>query len=181
MTEHVIIDGNNLLFAMHSHAPMPLVGRETMVKVIERWARKGSADVTLVFDGAPPRGGLSKQMSSSRIAVRFSAPVPADDTIVEFIHGAKDPASVRVVTGDKAISYEARRRRCRHTSAIDFVAELFPPPGKTQPSPSPTSEKPEHVTPEEAKELLDLFGGDTECDSDPSQSNDGWDETFGAR
>ena len=37
--EHVIIDGNNLLFAMYEHAPVPNIGRETLVRTVERWAR----------------------------------------------------------------------------------------------------------------------------------------------
>ncbi len=91
MPRHVIIDGNNMLYAMHAHAPIPSVGRETMVKVIERWARRGTDEVTLVFDGPEPIGGLSRQMASSRITVRFSAPKSADDIIVALIHRARDP------------------------------------------------------------------------------------------
>jgi len=42
MAAHILIDGNNLLHAMHQRAPIPQVGRETMVRVIERWARSSS-------------------------------------------------------------------------------------------------------------------------------------------
>lgn len=132
MPRHVIIDGNNLLYAMHAHAPIPSVGRETMVKVIERWARRGQDEVTLVFDGPQPPGGMSKQMASSRITVRFSAPKSADDIIVALIHRAKDPGSVRVVSSDTAIRHEAHMRRSTCTDSVAFIAELFsnaaPPP-----------------------------------------------------
>ena len=40
VAQHVIIDGNNLLHAMHEHAPIPHVGRETLVKIIERSLEK---------------------------------------------------------------------------------------------------------------------------------------------
>ena len=169
MAEHVIIDGNNLLFAMRDHAPLPAVGRETLVKVIERWARQGEDTVTLVFDGAVPAGDLARQMSPSRIKVRFSAPATADDIIVGMIHRARDPATIRVVTGDKAIRHEARIRRCRHLEAVAFVRELFPSP-KASPEPKrPPAEKPEEVPPDEAREWLDLFGFD---DDEPSDGHD---------
>ncbi len=73
MSEHVIIDGNNLLYAMHVHGPPREVGRETLVKIVEQWAGLGDARVTLVFDGAVPARGLARQMDSRRIHVRFSA------------------------------------------------------------------------------------------------------------
>ena len=164
MAEHVVIDGNNLLYAMHEHAPVPAVGRETLVKVIERWARRGDDRVTLVFDGAAPRGGLSKQMSSSRITVRFSVPVTADDVIVDLVQRAEDAPSIRVVTSDTAISHEARLRRSRHTDSVAFVKELFAGPAdngpRFKPASEPAKEKPDEMSPEEVREWLDLFGAD---------------------
>ncbi len=169
MAEHVIIDGNNLIFAMRDHAPLPAVGRETLVKVVERWARRGKDTVTLVFDGAVPAGNLARQMSSSRITVCFSAPATADDIIVGMIHRARDPATVRVVTGDKAIRHEARIRRCRHIDAVAFVHELFPPPKASKGPKGPPAEKPEEVSPDEAQEWLDLFDLD---DDEPFDGHD---------
>lgn len=161
MPRHVIIDGNNLLYAMHAHAPIPSVGRETMVKLIERWARKGSDDVTLVFDGPTPPGGLSRQMSSSRITVRFSAPRTADDIIVALIHRAKDPGSVRAVSSDTAIRHEAHLRRCTCTDCVAFVAELF---GKADSPPSPATssseDKPVVGLSTDTDRWLDEFGID---------------------
>jgi len=161
MPRHVIIDGNNLLYAMHAHAPIPSVGRETMVKVIERWARRGQDEVTLVFDGPPPIGGLTKQMASSRIAVRFSAPKSADDIIVSLIHRAKDPGSVRAVSSDTAIRHEAHLRRSVCTDSVAFIAELFsnaaPPP---EPGESAADDKPTVGIPTDTDAWLDEFGID---------------------
>ena len=125
MTDHLIIDGNNLLHAMHAHAPIPNVGRETLVRLIERWAKPRRERVTLVFDGPVPRGGFATQMRSKRMAVQFSAPLTADDVIVELIKTAAHPAMIRVVTGDNAIRLEASYRRCTCTGDAEFVRELF--------------------------------------------------------
>ncbi len=164
MPTHVIIDGNNLLHAMHAHAPLPAVGRETLVRVVERWARQGDDSVTLVFDGPVPREGLAKQMTSSRITVRFSAPMTGDDVIVAMVHRAKDPGGVRVVSGDTAIRREARYRRCGHTDVVKFIAELFPSERTSSPAPPTRSEKPGCVSPEDTREWLELFGVDDETE-----------------
>ncbi len=170
MSQHVFIDGNNLLYAMHAHAPVPSVGRETLVRIVERWARQGDDDVTIIFDGPVPHGGLSAQMSSSRITVRFSAPKTADDVIVALVHRARLPDMVRVITGDTAIRREARLRRCGHTEAVAFVRELFPPEGKHRPAAGITPEKPTELSPEEAQEWVDLF--DVDDADEPFEGHD---------
>lgn len=160
--ELVIIDGNNLLHAMHAHAPLPAVGREKLVRLTTEWASRSRRQATLVFDGPIPREGLAEQMTSGPIAVRFSGPQTADDVIVEMIHGTKNPAKVRIVSSDTAIRREARYRRCRHTDSADFVAELCAAGTKRkeasrQPRRNP-DEKPDEVAPEERGEWLKAFG-----------------------
>jgi predicted RNA-binding protein with PIN domain len=162
MPEHVIIDGNNLLHAMHAHAPIPQVGRETMVQIIDHWARQGDDEVTLVFDGPVPRLGLASQMTSSRITVKFSVSVTADDVIAAMIQRAHDPAGVRVVSSDTALRHAARLRRCRHTDAVAFIDELFPKDHEPRSIVPGASEKPREVSPEEAREWIETFGLDDE-------------------
>ncbi len=162
MPGHVIIDGNNLLHAMHAHAPVATVGRETMVRIIERWAKRHGDDVTLVFDGPPPREGMLRQMSSRRIVLRFSAPVTADDVIIAMVSKTPHPDVVFVVTDDTAIKYEAKRKRCRHTGTIAFIKEVFREPGESGP-PSPTAsdeEKPQDQTAEDVDRWTALFDDD---------------------
>ena len=162
MAEHVIIDGNNLLHAMHAFAPVPLVGRETMVQVIDRWARQGHDEVTLVFDGPVPREGLARQMASSRVTVRFSAPLTADDVIARMIQGVRDPSRVRVVSSDTALRHEALQRRCRHADSAAFIEELFPRPAESPSKAAERGEKPREVSSQETREWLELFGLDDE-------------------
>lgn len=159
MAEHVIIDGNNLLHAMREHAPIAAVGRETMVRLIERWSRGSGCKVTLVFDGPAPRGGLGKQLSPDALTVRFSAPATADDLIVAAITEEMEPSRLRVVTSDTAIRHAAGYRKCRCTDAVSFIGELFPDqaPGEA-PRPLP-EEKPTNVAPEDAEHWNHIFGG----------------------
>jgi len=167
MRGHVIIDGNNLLHAMHEHAPVPTVGRETMVRALERWAGRHCDDVTLVFDGPAPKGGLRKQLSSRRLSVRFAAPKSADDVIIAIVKRSSHPDTVRVVSSDTAIGYEARKRRCAHTDAVAFTHEVFADPSEAPATPplDPGREKPESQSPEDVDRWVDIF--DDSIDEEP--------------
>lgn len=174
MPEHIIIDGNNLLYAMRAHAPLPAIGRETLVKILERWVQQHNAVVTLVFDGPIPSGGLARQMTSSYMTVRFSAPATADDVLVAMIEQAEQPAMLRVVSSDTAIRHAARHRRCQTTDAAAFIAELFPPQQASPAPPStiPPAEKPEIVSPNETDKWLDVFGIDRDDENEPFNGHD---------
>lgn len=165
MAEHVIIDGNNLLHAMHEHAPIPHIGRESMVRLIRDWARRSHHRVTLVFDGPMPKGGMAKQMQPAGIAVRFSAPETADDIIVQMVRAAPDPALLHIVSSDTAIRHEAGLRRCKHSDSATYIGTLFPPPAPHKKTQTAPPEKPDVVSPEEAREWLDVF--DPENPGDP--------------
>ncbi len=126
MSGHVVIDGNNLLFAMHASGLLPNIGREKLLRIVERWSRGHGDKVTLYFDGPTPRGGLAKQMSSTRIHVRFSNAETADDCIIRMIANARYPTGLRVVTTDSVIAHEARYRKCAWITSELFVGELIP-------------------------------------------------------
>ncbi len=162
MVDLVCIDGNNLLHAMHADAPIPNVGRETLVKIIERWAKPIGGEVLLVFDGPQPRSGLALQMASQIVTVRFSEKRSADDVLVDQIHAAKNPERIRIVTSDGAILKEARYRRCQTTQSQEFVAELFPQDNHPTGDKTKPPEKPNRNTPEETRQWLDTFGFDQE-------------------
>ncbi len=176
--ERVIIDGNNLLFAMHAHAPMPAVGRETLVRVVDRWAKQAGVHVTVVFDGPTPSAGLVRQMASSRVEVRFSAPETADDIIARLIKSMRNSSPpVRVISSDTALRREATRRRLGHSESPAFVAELFAKsrhPRREVPDsvdrrtntsqaqgPDSNREKPDLGSPDDTKDWLNYLGFDT--------------------
>lgn len=153
----IVIDGNNLLFAMHDEAPIPNVGRETMLRIIERFAMAGNESICVVFDGRPPLGGMGGQFHSSRVDVRFGAPKTADDVIVDMIQRSNDPARLHVVTADGAIAHEARARRCPVIAPVDFIRAIFPQPERGANASPPASEKPTLPDRSEVDELLRLM------------------------
>ena len=178
MTDHTLIDGNNLLHAMHAHAPVPNVGRETLVRVVERWAHRVDAKITLVFDGAGPQGPFAKQMASRRIDVVFAAPRIADDVIVDMVKRSREPLTISVVTDDNAVAYEARRRRAIHVGCRAFIDMLFSANQEksqspsTQGPPAPESpdapEKPPAVSKEESDAWVEQFEQGLDLPDDPT-------------
>lgn len=141
--------------------------------------------MTLVFDGAPPTRGLKRQLAPQGLDVRFSAPRTADDVIVDWIHAAPNPDRVLVVTDDKAILYEARRKGCTTTPCADFVGRLFdrsssptPHSPSLKPHPSsptpdaPSPEKPTHQSPEDAAYWRKVFDI-PDAKNDPDEGMDG--------
>lgn len=161
MSQRVIIDGNNLMHAMHAHAPIPHVGRESMFRVVDRWAHASGASALIIYDGPPPAAGVARQMNSNRVESRFSGPRTADDDIIDFLRHVQNPDRLRVVTSDHAVRHAARRLRCGHVEAVDFIAELFPPSPDArpeQPPPQPSTEKPHTVSKDDAQRWIETFG-----------------------
>ena len=153
-----LIDGNNLLHAVHAQGRGPAVGREGLCKLVAGWARRCRAEVTLVFDGFTPRTGLAQQLQQPGITVRFSGPRSADTVIENDVAESATPAEITVVTTDRAIQHEVRYRRARTVDSDAFVAELYPPPPDRHPPAPRPPEKPDQISPHEANEWLDHFG-----------------------
>jgi predicted RNA-binding protein with PIN domain len=157
--ENVIIDGNNLLHAVRMLGPQRAPGRETLLRIIERWAVDSGQNVLLVFDGPPPRGGFGEQMRSSRIEVIFSESRTADDCIVERLEQKPRAGKFLVVSDDTAIQYEVRRQGCQNVPTTAFIALLFPKDSPPTPSDSAitSNKKPAQTSTGEPDNWLDLF------------------------
>lgn len=169
MNDTVIIDGNNLLFAMHEHGPTRPVGRVALVRMIERWAIKEQVTTILVFDGHLPSSGMAKQITSKSIEVRFSDSRTADEVIIDLIEASRNPSRLRIVTSDKAIRHEAERRKCRYVDNVTFIQSIFDsrldnPPIK--PKVDEYSDKPTNASADEIQQWIDLFSTDDDSFGD---------------
>lgn len=171
MPGEILVDGNNLLHAARDRGFFPLVGRETLVRIIAHWAKQSGTIVTIVFDGPAPASGLARQMAIAGVEVRYSAPRTADDDIVEAVARATRPRELGVVTADRAIRAEATRRKCQCLDITVFLEQLdeawrqrppsprpAPPPPSKSPkfdplsgstSPPPPTEKPGRASPDD--------------------------------
>jgi predicted RNA-binding protein with PIN domain len=165
MSKTVLIDGNNVLHALRELGPAGGVGREALVRLVERWAERRAHKVILVFDGPVPMGPYGRQLRSKRVSVRFSRHVTADDVIVDYLEKHGSSGGAEVVTDDRAIRADARRHRCRSVAVTDFIDELYPQPRRQRPPQTAqerrrrrTQEKPDPPTPAETERWLREFG-----------------------
>ncbi len=73
-----------------------------LVDLLERWAAAGGEDVTVVFERPP-----SPPIRSTLVDVRH-APKPkanaADEEIIRLLRADPEPAQIRVVTSDRALT-----------------------------------------------------------------------------
>ncbi len=93
-----------------------------LVDMLERWVAYDGEDVTVVFERRP-----SPPIRSSVIEVTH-APRPkanaADDEIVRLIKNHANPASVRVVTSDRALADRVEALGATVEGAASFRARL---------------------------------------------------------
>jgi len=161
-----LIDGNNLLHAVRSHGPAGAIGRETLCRLLGRWAGAHLLSVTVIFDGPAPRGDLARQMQVPGLEVHFSGPRSADTVIEEEVGQASAPGSITVVTTDRAIQHAARYRRARCIDSEAFIAQLYASPDDTPTETAGSPEKPADISAAETRQWLREFGGDPEAPFD---------------
>lgn len=93
--------------------------RDHLISILETYARKSGAHITLVFDSREPLPVTTRP--SSRLVVKFSPPgKEADDVIKEWIRRAKNTRSLTVVSSDNAIRFTARDHGARSLTSNEF-------------------------------------------------------------
>ena len=126
---------------MHEHAPVAAMGRETMMRAVDAWAKRTGVGVHVVFDGHKPMASLVQQMVTRRVSVTFSGRETADDVIIRLVQRMKPAERSVIVSGDKAILHEAKTRRCPVMDAVSFVGEVFASTASSQPQRAETTEE----------------------------------------
>ena len=115
-----LIDGNNLIHALMEVGPE--VRRVGLCEVLAE-ALPAGEDVTVVFDGPHPEGGLPGELAE-RLEAIFTPGHPADETICARIASDSAPRRLIVVSSDREIRRAATRRRCQSVTSEDFSREL---------------------------------------------------------
>ena len=148
----LLIDGNNLMFAMAEVADD--VGREGLCRWLERLA-DGGESLCVVFDG-PARGGQERTLGGPGLEVVFSERRSADAVILERIADCSAPKRLRVVSTDREIRTAARRRRCEAVRSEDFAREIVRGKAARKPADG-TVKKPDEMTDEQREQWYREF------------------------
>jgi hypothetical protein len=125
-TEHLLIDGSNLLHAISKQPggapPAALVGRL-------RGVIPAGIVIELVFDG-PPEPGLRNERIAAGVTVRYSGGRTGDAVIltriddVRLLDGADGTATLLVVTDDRDLRHGARLRGARTAGSAWLLGRL---------------------------------------------------------
>ena len=107
MQEHLIIDGNNSMYAIPEIAKElnrdRNFAREAMQKFLEPLAGDGCR-VTVVFDGRGGKGVVQKRAGWESFDVVYSSSVEGADGVIErMVMAAQHPEKICVVTNDNLI------------------------------------------------------------------------------
>ena len=126
MQEHLLVDGNNAMHAIPELARELKrdrnLARDSLLRMLEPLASKGSSLVTVVFDGKDSPQSIGKHREMDEFSVVFSSSVAgADGTIEKMLMSAKHPERIVVVTNDGLI------RNCAYSegAAAMKVEELI--------------------------------------------------------
>ena len=131
MPMHLLVDGNNLMFAMAEVAVD--ADRVQLAKMLAVFARREGLSAAVVFDGRAPRLGGGEVDSAAEIDVRYSGTRQADDVLAELIDVDSAPRQLLVISSDRQVQRHARRRRCKIMDSVAFARLLKAPPRKSEP------------------------------------------------
>ena len=129
----VLVDGNNLMFALAEVAVD--ADRARLPRLLEAFARREGVDVTVVLDGRPyrPRGSAAEDREYAGVVVRYSGTRTADEVLAELVDADTAPRQLMVVSSDRQVQKQAHRRRCKVVDALDFARLLKAPPARRPP------------------------------------------------
>lgn len=120
----VIVDTFNVVHVTGVLPPeLAGIDVEELARLIER-SRYRTEMVTLVCDGSKPESG-PKVESGRGIRVRYAGKGrTADEEIAAMVRASSAPRRLVVVSSDREIAREARRRRCRTLTSEEFLTHL---------------------------------------------------------
>jgi YacP-like NYN domain len=108
-----LLDGDNLI-GTAQRRPASATDREALVAEVADRLRRTRATVVLFFDGA------GRPSSLGTLAVRFAAPVSADEAILRQVGKSRRAGEATVVTADRELSRRARDAGASVMSPADF-------------------------------------------------------------
>ncbi len=123
----VLIDGNNLLFAVwEMEDPEHPISRSKLCAALGAWARATGERVSVVFDGPPPANQqLARQIGDPGLEITFSGSgIKADAVLIARIERDSAARRMLVVSTDREIRKAARRRRASSVTSAAFWEAL---------------------------------------------------------
>ncbi len=157
----VIIDGTNLLWAIHEVRDEPEVTNEIQLcRTLDRYFAMTSEEGEVVFDGAGPPD-KSEFDSVGRLSVVFSGfHSDADTVIEEKVAASTSPRRLTVVSNDRRLRQAVAARKAATVKSDQFWSQVLNELRRDKPAVKEPEEKRDGLTDGETEQWLDLFGLD---------------------
>jgi predicted RNA-binding protein with PIN domain len=157
----VIIDGTNLLWAIHEVRDEPEVTNEIQLcRTLDRYFAMTSEEGEVVFDGAGPPD-KSEFDSVGRLSVVFSGfHSDADTVIEEKVAASTSPRRLTVVSNDRRLRQAVAARKAATVKSDQFWSQVLNELRRDKPAAKEPEEKRDGLTDGETEQWLDLFGLD---------------------
>jgi len=151
----LLIDGHNLIPRIPGLSLSDVDDEEKLIALLRAYAARRGAQIVVVFDSGN-LGGRSRELSGGGVDVIFAGSnTVADRILIERVRKLKSPQQWKLVSNDREIQQEARRRRVQVVESDDFAGDLAPPRGRAQQAAENPDEKPS--VERDVDEWLDLF------------------------
>lgn len=157
----VIIDGTNLLWAIHEARDEPEATNEIQLcRTLDRYFGMTAEEGEVVFDGAGPPD-KSEFDSVGRLSVVFSGfHSDADTVIEEKVAASTSPRRLTVVSNDRRLRQAVAARKAATIKSDQFWSQVLGELRRQKPAVKEPEEKRDGLTDGETEQWLDLFGLD---------------------
>ncbi len=158
-TTVIIVDGYNLLYAIDALRPKstPKAAakeRQTLIGLLDAYARLSKQKILLVFDGPP----VSPHKQTGRIRIHYSGASSADQVIARILRKSSSPGRTLVVSSDRAVRDDCRRVGAKPTGVKQFWKEVLISLKKERLTRKDfPQEKLRGITPGEAEKWAEIF------------------------
>jgi predicted RNA-binding protein with PIN domain len=109
-------DGNNLIGQSAAAAKTDARTRKAFLSALHAYHRAGGGKFHVYFDG----DDRDRSASPPGVSIRYSAPVSADEAMLQRLREINNPSEVIIVTNDRELA-----TRCRHAGAAVLTWNEF--------------------------------------------------------
>jgi predicted RNA-binding protein with PIN domain len=156
-----IIDGNNLLWALHEAFDEREITTELeLCRVLSRYFALTGAPGQVVFDGAGPADTSDFEAISNPEVFFAGFHCDADSVIEEKIKADTSPRRLTVVSSDRRLRKAAGARKAATMKSEEFWEQVRKELKRNRPQKREPEEKTEGLTTGETDKWLEVFGLD---------------------
>ena len=155
----VIIDGTNLLWAIHEwNDEREITSEVKLCQTLERYFAQVGDEGEIVFDGAGP-SDKSVFDGVGRLSIAFSGfDSDADTVIEEKVLASTAPRRLTVVSSDRRLRRAAGERKATALKSDLFWGQVLKELARKKPARKEPEEKRDGLTEGETEQWLDIFG-----------------------